>query len=152
MSVLRNARQERFAQEIAAGKNATGAYRLAGYKASRAHACELAQDANVRGRVEELLAERITIDRAATELAIERTGITKAAVIQMLLDDRALAHAGGHPAAAVRAAELLGKEIGMFIDRKEIKRVDEFENMTEADLRTYITEGLGLKSGSRTRH
>jgi hypothetical protein len=33
MLALRNARHERFAQEIAAGKSAAAAYRAAGYKA-----------------------------------------------------------------------------------------------------------------------
>jgi len=39
---------------------------------------------------------------------------------------------------ANRSLELLGKELGMFIDRKEVGRPGEFESMNADELRDYI--------------
>ena len=47
--------------------------------------------------------------------------LTKTAIIEMLLADRELARSKGQSSAAIRAAELLGKELGMFIDRAEVR-------------------------------
>jgi hypothetical protein len=46
--------------------------------------------------------------------------LTKTAVIEMPLADRE-ARVKGQSSAAVRASELLGKELGMFVDRAEIR-------------------------------
>ena len=37
----------------------------------------------------------------------------------MLIDDRELARKNGQSSAAIRATELLGKELGMFVDRSD---------------------------------
>lgn len=50
-----------------------------------------------------------------------------------------MAHFSAGP--ATRALELLGKEIGMFINRNETKIVDRFATMTEAQLRAFLLEG-----------
>jgi hypothetical protein len=42
--------------------------------------------------------------------------------------------------------ELLGKELGMFIDRKEVGKPGEFENMTDEELDACIAE---LMSGGK---
>jgi hypothetical protein len=44
-------------------------------------------------------------------------------------------------AAAIRAAELLGKSIGMFGDHPEVDpAIDEFKNLTPAQMRERIAE------------
>lgn len=53
--------------------------------------------------------------------AIERVMLSKTAVIEMLLADRELARVKGQSSAAIRAAELLGKELGMFVVRAEVR-------------------------------
>ena len=40
-------------------------------------------------------------------------------MIDMLIDDRELARKNGQSSAAIRATELLGKELGMFVDRSD---------------------------------
>lgn len=45
--------------------------------------------------------------------------ITKADVLKMLQEDRNDARANGQFSPAIRAAELLGKELGMFVERSE---------------------------------
>ena len=51
MSVLRNPRHERFAQELAKGETADRAYQQAGYRPDRAHAARLAANGSIRGRL-----------------------------------------------------------------------------------------------------
>ena len=43
-------------------------------------------------------------------------------------------------AAANRALELLGKELGMFIERRENKIVDEFDSMTDKQIEAWLDE------------
>jgi hypothetical protein len=43
------------------------------------------------------------------------------AVMEMLLDDRELARKNGQSSAAIRAAELIGIELGMFVNRSDNK-------------------------------
>jgi phage terminase small subunit len=54
MPVLKNARHERYAQELAKGKSQTEAYALAGYTGDRTAASRLATNVNIVGRVTEL--------------------------------------------------------------------------------------------------
>jgi hypothetical protein len=42
-------------------------------------------------------------------------------VIEMLIEDRKIAHRLDQPSAAIRAAELIGNQLGMFVERKEVK-------------------------------
>lgn len=135
MPVLSNPKHERFAQELAKGKSGFEAHSLAGYKASRSGASQLKQDINISNRVNELLAERETVHSQATAKAIEKTALTKEWVIERLVEnvDRSMQaeqakDADGEPigdyvyngSVANKALELLGKELGMFIDRAEV--------------------------------
>ncbi|RAK68803.1 terminase small subunit [Phenylobacterium kunshanense] len=54
MPVLRNARHERFAQELAKGKSQSEAYEAAGYNPSRSAAARLAADVNICARLAEI--------------------------------------------------------------------------------------------------
>lgn len=54
MPVLKNARHEKFAQELAKGKTADEAYQLAGFKPNRGNAARLNANESIRARVEEL--------------------------------------------------------------------------------------------------
>lgn len=108
--VLSNPRHERFAQELASGKPQSAAYEAAGYKPDEPNASRLTRNDKVRARVAEL----------QTKAAV-RAEITKADVLAMLIEDRKLARDLEQTSAAIRAAELLGKEIGMFVDRKEVR-------------------------------
>lgn len=74
MPVLRNARHERFAQELAKGKSQEEAYREAGYRGDRTAACRLSTNVNVQARVAEL-----------QERAAIRSEITVATITDRLL-------------------------------------------------------------------
>lgn len=84
MPVLRNARHEAFAQALAKGKSATEAHALAGYSPNRGNAATLKQNESIQKRVAELLEWSATVDRRATEKAVERLAITKEKVLAEL--------------------------------------------------------------------
>ncbi len=134
MPALGNARHERFAQELAKGKSATEAYEVAGYRPNSGNAATLKADQSISTRVAELIEEQSEIARAATGMAAERLSIDREWVLGQLVENanramQAVAVKSNDGATtgefkyegsvANRALELIGKELGMFIDRSE---------------------------------
>lgn len=132
MPALSNPKHERFAQELAKGKSAEESYALAGFSPNRGNASVLKHKQNILDRVSEILEERESIHAQATAEAIKSTALTKAWVIETLMDNvakamqaKAMTNDDGEPigeyqyqgSVANKALELLGKEIGMFVDR-----------------------------------
>jgi phage terminase small subunit len=83
MPILSNPRHELFAQEIAKGKTAEAAYRLAGYKPSVKNAQRLKASKSVRSRVSEMqsrAAERaiVTVEDLIAEAEEARKGAMQA--------------------------------------------------------------------------
>jgi phage terminase small subunit len=75
MPVLRNARQEKFAQELVKGKSGAEAYGAAGYIRSKVGAYRLRRLPHVAARVDELLERaaakaEVTAERVLRELAL----------------------------------------------------------------------------------
>lgn len=163
MPVLPNAKHERFAQFIASGKAIDQSYVDAGYAPDRGHASRLASQGSIRQRVNEILspgAEKIT--EQAIE-GVERVLLTKQWVLERLIENASRAMqavpvtgkdgtTGEYKydgSVANRSLELLGKELGMFVDRKESGSPGEFANIDNAaDLRAAIAERLGLAGNS----
>jgi phage terminase small subunit len=157
MSALKNAKHEHFAQLVASGKSPPKAYVIAGYSENGAQqsANRLLRDAVVAARVEEL---RRAVEEPARERAIEKAAVSKAWVLSELVDNVMIAKAavpvldrngkatGEYQAnipAANRALELVGKELGMFIDRKEIRTgdlLDETDTETLMEMRRLLEE------------
>src|SRR5271163_1677393 len=167
---LRNPRYERFAQGLAEGKPAYQAYIDAGFaKAGAAQSASRllkSQRAGIRERVAEILQEREQIDAEGTKLAIERTAIDKEWVIERLRENveramqvRPVMDRAGNPtgsyvyngATANRALELLGKELGMFIEKRENKVVDEFDTMTAEQIEAWLDERADARVKIRQR-
>ncbi|WGG60511.1 terminase small subunit [Brucella intermedia] len=84
MPVLKNARHEAFAQELAKGKTADEAYKIAGFKPNRGNAATLKRKQSISKRVSELLEWEQTVERKATEKAIDKLAITKERVLAEL--------------------------------------------------------------------
>lgn len=155
MPMLDNPRWERFAQGLAAGKSASEAYVAAGYEANDGNASRLKGNEKVEARVAELLG-RVT----------EGVVLTKQWVLERLIENanramQAESKLGenGEPVGeyqyqgnvANRALELLGKELGMFIDRKEVGKPGEFDGMNADELRDWArreAEALGFGAAS----
>lgn len=133
MPVLSNPKHELFAQEMARGQSATDAYTTAGYKPDRKNAAKLRQRDDISHRIAELLAKRDETARVASEKAAERLSIDREWVLARLVENANRAMQAGpvktggketgeyryDGAVANRALELIGKELGMFIERSE---------------------------------
>ena len=132
MPVLRNQRRELFAQEIAKGKTATQAMQAANYSDPR-NSTRLTKNDEIRRRVDEL-----------KERGAIRAEVTIASLVQELEDARQLAVERGQAAAAVAAIMGKAKITGQIIDRAEVGQPDEFEQMTDEELRKYIADNLDL--------
>lgn len=112
MTMLFNPRHERFAQGLAQGKTADEAYKLAGYAENRGNAIRLKANESVVARVAELQAR-----------VVDGVVLTREWVIESLINIASQSMQPDSPvynaAVANRALELLGKELGMFVDRSE---------------------------------
>jgi len=153
MPVLENTRHEKFAHEIAKGTSSREAYKLAGYEPKNdatADACasRLLSNAGITRRVAE-------IKEGISVVAIEKTAISKAWVIAKLVENveramqaEAVLDPQGNPTGeykyngnvANRALELIGKEQGMFVDRKEVGAPGDFDRLSDDELAQSIVE------------
>ena len=121
MPVLPNIKHELFAQGLAKGLSADAAYQAAGYKRDRGNAARLTANDSIQKRVAEIQ------DKAA-----ETAEVNKAWIMERLKEtvERAMQAAPvldreGNPTGeykypgntAIKALELLGKELGMFAQR-----------------------------------
>jgi hypothetical protein len=135
MAVLRNARQEKFSQELANGKSQVAAYRAAGFGNSTGRPSKLAKDARIVARVAELMCAREEVTAQGMKIAIVESGVNRLWVLERLRENversmqaKPVLDKEGQPtgeyryegAVANRALELLGKELGMFIDRSHL--------------------------------
>jgi phage terminase small subunit len=84
MPALKNARHERFAQELAKGTPASQAYEIAGFSHNTGNASTLKATESVSKRVGEILAREQLIDAKATEKAITKLAVTKERVLEEL--------------------------------------------------------------------
>ena len=144
MPELQNAKHERFAQEISRGASATAAYIAAGGAENSAgqSAYRVRKRADVQQRIAEIQREREHINAAATELAIERAAVSKEGVIRELAK---IAFADIDPKEAkmsdkTAALMNIAKLSGWLIERREQKIVDEFADMSDADLEAWLDE------------
>lgn len=169
MPILKNPKHELFAQELAKGKSQDEAYRLAGYAPARSNASALFRNNNISSRVNELLDAREKALNQATSKAIEKAALTKEWVITRLMDNALVAlgevpvkvaQKEGEPAvevfdreaaAANRALELLGKELGMFVDRREVGKPGSFSQMSEDELDDFIAARKAALGGGAGR-
>jgi phage terminase small subunit len=127
MPILKNPRHERFAQELAKGKSASEAYELAGFKANDGNCIRLKGNERVASRVAEL-----------QQRAAARVEVDKQWVLEQLIDNATKAKAKEDYSPANRALELVGKELGMFIDRSERGAPGEFDELDVEQKRNRI--------------
>jgi predicted DNA-binding protein len=139
MAALSNARWERFCLELAAGKPASTAYKLAGYRPSDANASTLRGNQKVKERLAELQAEAAQTNSYSVEK-----------IIAMIIEDRSFARENGQAAAAGAATERLAKVLGMWVDRKEVREVSDLDAIDNPDeLRAKLIEmarGMGERA------
>lgn len=121
MALLRNPRHELFARTISDGHSATQAHRIAGFSVDRGNAGRLRHRDDVKARIAELTAQKTAAIEIATLTAAEKAGIDAFWVMRTLRRNCVMAARRGDTAASNRAAELIGKHIGLFVERKELQ-------------------------------
>ena len=123
MPLLENPRHERFAQELAAGKSANEAYAAAGFKPNDGNCIRLKGNERVQARVAELqgrAAEGVVLTRQwVIERLVENANRAMQAEQPMDADGQPTGEFKYEGSVANRALELLGKELGMFVERTE---------------------------------
>ncbi|NTF67962.1 hypothetical protein [Rhizobium rhizogenes] len=123
MPVLKNARHEKFAQELAKGKTADKAYVNAGYKENRHNAAALARAQHILTRVTELQAK-----------TVKRVEITVDSLAQELEEARAIALAEKQSSAAVSATMGKAKLFGLGSENRNIRGTIQVVNITAKQL------------------
>jgi hypothetical protein len=146
MGVLRNTRHEAFAQAVANGHSALKAHEIAGFFPDRANAGRLRHRDDISQRVDEILATRTKAVDKALMSAAERAGVDHFWVLRGLRRNAVLAARRGDVAAANRAMELIGKHLGMFIDRKQI----EIAYVDDAD--AYLAQLMEIVQSRTVEH
>jgi len=131
MPVLKNARHERFAQELAKGKTATEAYTAAGYKGDRTAASRLSSNVNIAARVAELQSK-----------TVKKAEITVQSLADELEEARAIALAEKQSSAAVSATMGKAKLFGFGIERRHLSGTVSVINITSEQLRRLSADEL----------
>jgi phage terminase small subunit len=129
MALLENRRHELFAQAIFQGSSNIQAYEDAGFSRNDTNACKLRQNAKVIARIDELSARTVASVNLTKEWVIEQ-------LIGVVIDARSGERKDS--AGANKALNLLGLELGMFVERKEVGKPGEFDGLTIADKRARI--------------
>ena len=109
---LENPRHEHFAQLVATGQPPAQAYAAAGYEEKTAYTCgpRLLKRPEVRSRVKEL-------QQTVAQTSVSRAALSREFVVRELMDNALKAKANHEWPASNRALELLGRELGMFVER-----------------------------------
>lgn len=168
MPVLKNPRWEAYAQLIAQGIEAKEAWgrlspNIKNNASFSASLSRMKKQPQVIARIEELVKSNDDIRIQETAAVYRKVVLSREWVIDQLVENvnrcmknvKVLGSRGAPTGVykfdsqgATRALELLGREIGMFIDRKQVDINAEFRSMTDADLRRIIQENqdvFGMK-------
>ena len=97
------------------------AYEKAGYPRNRSNASRLRLRERISARIDELVAQKSAAASLAELTAAEKAGVDQYWVLKSLRRNAVLSARHGDRAAANRAIELIGKHLGMFVDKKQIE-------------------------------
>jgi phage terminase small subunit len=141
MAALPRPQHEKFAQLIAGGSTIVDAYEKSGYPRNRSNACRLRLRERISARIDELVAQRTAHAERETLNAAEKAGVDAYWVMRTLRRNCVLAARRGDIAASNRAAELIGKHVNMFVERKQI----DITHADDAD--EYLAKIIALVDG-----
>ena len=142
------------------------AYFNAAGKRNRRYASELGQRPDIAERISELLAVREEMARKSAEKAADEAGVDRAWILTKLKenaeralqavpvldeDGKVIGEFRYDGSVANRALELLGKERGMFIERRESGEPGAFDRMKDDELRKFVEERSALFGKSVAR-
>jgi phage terminase small subunit len=137
MPILKNTHHELYAQGLAQGKTAQAAYEDAGYKPNGGNPYRLKDNERIQRRVAEI-----------QSAAAERVMLSRVDLLNMMIDDHEQARQRGQMSAAIKAAELLGREIaGLYAERREITTREDLSHLSDEQLHDELVkaiEALGM--------
>lgn len=139
MPPLENAGHELFAQYVWQGMNQEDAYVKAGYKHSPANANRLIKNEKIQQRLQEFK------ERAATQIVLSKSYALEATIenVEKALGRRPVKIGKADEVREVyvyrgdvanRAIQLIGLELGMFVEKREITHLQHLEKLTNAEL------------------
>jgi len=139
MAMLQNNRHELFAQAIFKGRTIGDAYVEAGYKPSPSAPSRLFEDVRIKQRVQEL------IGRQGAGLVLSRQYVVEALIenAEKALGRKPVKIGSNGEAKDVfvyrgdvanTAIRLAGIEVGMFVERKEIKHTSDLAKLSDVEL------------------
>lgn len=136
-------KQEDFCLAYIETGNASEAYR-------RAYDAENMKPETICKRASELLANGDITGRvkALRKATAERVAVDRAWVLERLIDNHNRAMQESEGSVANRALELIGKEIGMFVERKEVGKPGDFSDLSDDELDRALkreAEKLGIE-------
>lgn len=130
---LKNARHERFAQELAKGKSQIEAYKLAGYEPKESNASRLIRNDKVRDRVLEL--KKLTTEKVTDKVAIDAAWVLQKAseLHQLALKEKQFSVAKG-------ALDLIGKHVDVQAFREQVQHsgLIEYKNLSDEEIAARI--------------
>lgn len=152
MGALPDNRQEQFAQNIAAGMKIGAAYENAGYSPHPGNARRLLERPSLESRVRELTDPDITYVSTTWVMQNLVDNVKRAMQAEEVLDKK------GQPTGtytyqgnvANRALELIGKSLGMFVEKNETKVV-ESPGLTPESADWLRSQILGLQTATKSK-
>lgn len=131
MALLANNRHELFAQALFKGSSNIQAYKDAGFIRNDANASRLAKNDKVVARLTELHSRSVQSINLTKEWVMEQLmGIVVTCRSYEKIDS----------AGANKALNLIGLELGMFVERKEVGKPGEFDGLTISSKRERMFE------------
>jgi phage terminase small subunit len=141
-----NDRQERFAELVADGVPQAKAYEKAGYAPSRSNAAMLRTNQIVSAHIELLKAAKLAAQQERIDAAARASHVSRQWVLDNLAENAAKGmRSKSASAVANRALELIGKELGMFIERTERGGPGDFSNLSDEELNERLVATLVLR-------
>lgn len=141
---LKNARHERFAQELAKGATADAAYALAGFNPNRCNASRLKANENIAARVEQLQSK--VAEKVVQQTAIDAAWVlTKAAE----LHDKALK--AKQLSVAKGALDIIGKHVDVQAFREQVQHsgLIEYKNLSDEEITARIAAHEAARAADR---
>jgi hypothetical protein len=128
---LRNPKYELYAQNRVSGMGVKEASHKAGFKCKNG-SYQLERNPQIVRRMRELKAQ-----------GAARVELSRKQILDRIFDDWNTSRQLGQMASALKAAELMGKEMfKMFVDRKEVGQPGDFDNKSEDELRQIIEQEM----------
>jgi phage terminase small subunit len=144
---LKNARHERFAQELAKGETADAAYALAGFKPNRHNASRLKTNETLGARVDEL--KRSIAEKVTKMVAIDAAWVLKKAAE---LHDKALEK--DQLSVAKGALDIIGKHVDVQAFREHVQHsgLIEYKNLSDEEIAARIAAHETTRGQRPTAH